>query len=190
MGRLTFQIPDQQHQEWFIAVLLPYIHRSMIKQKVVLQREALDIAMKLESSPIGDGGGMVQFQTQLVSLTIQLEKLTKGKGKQEQVHYIKCRIEGHHKDEFLEFAQYLATGAPNPLPGGGYCEISKKWGHHLTKCLLPQKYQSTPWNLFCNFFTSVGHEEKDFHTFDWFIEHTSYMYRIQEENVATEGGGP
>jgi hypothetical protein len=26
MGRLTFQIPDQQHQEWFIAGLLPHIH--------------------------------------------------------------------------------------------------------------------------------------------------------------------
>jgi hypothetical protein len=25
MGRLTFQIPDQQHQEWFIAGLLPHI---------------------------------------------------------------------------------------------------------------------------------------------------------------------
>jgi hypothetical protein len=25
MGRLTFQIPDQENKEWFIAVLLPHI---------------------------------------------------------------------------------------------------------------------------------------------------------------------
>jgi hypothetical protein len=34
MGRLTFQISDQQHQEWFIAGLLPHIHRPLIQQKV------------------------------------------------------------------------------------------------------------------------------------------------------------
>jgi hypothetical protein len=63
MGRLNFQIPDQQHQEWFIAGLLPHIHRPLIQQKVVSQPEALEIAMKLESSPVGDSGGMAQVQT-------------------------------------------------------------------------------------------------------------------------------
>jgi hypothetical protein len=162
MGRMNFQIPDQQHQEWFIAGLLPHIHRPLIQQKVVSQPEALEIAMKLESSPVGDSGGMAQVQTQLVALTIQLEELTKGKEKQEQVWCTKCRTEGHHKDECPTFTQYLETGAPNPLPGGGYCEICKKWGHHPTECPLLQKYQSTPRNLFCNFCKSFGHEEKDF----------------------------
>ena len=73
MGRLTFQIPDQQHQEWFIVGLLPHIHRSLILQKVASQHEALEIAMKLESSSIGDNGEMVKVQTQLDVLTIQLE---------------------------------------------------------------------------------------------------------------------
>jgi hypothetical protein len=59
--------------------------------------------------------------------------------------------------------QYLVTGALNPLPGGGYCEISKKWGHHPAECSLLHKYHSTPKNLFCKFCKSVGHEEKDFH---------------------------
>jgi hypothetical protein len=81
MGRLNFQIPDQQHQEWFIAGLLPHIHRPLIQQKVVSQPEALEIAMKLESSPVGDSGGMAQVQMQLDALTIQLEELTKGKEK-------------------------------------------------------------------------------------------------------------
>jgi hypothetical protein len=190
MGRLTFQIPDQQHQEWFIAGLLPHIHRPLIQQKVASQPEALEIAMKLESSPVGDSGGMVQVQMQLVALTIQLEELTKGKEKCEQVWCTKCRTEGHHKDECPTFMQYLVTGALNPLLGGGYCEICKKWGHHPTECPLLQKYQSTPKNLFCNFCKSVGHEEKDCRAFDLMREHTSDMYRIQEENVAAEVGGP
>jgi hypothetical protein len=55
--------------------------RPLIQQKVVSQPEALEIAMKLESSPVGDSGGMAQVQTQLVALMIQLEELTKGKEK-------------------------------------------------------------------------------------------------------------
>jgi len=41
--------------------------------------------------------------------------------------------------------------------------------------------------MFCKL---VGHEDKDFHTFDLMREHTSYMYKIQEENATIEGGGP
>jgi hypothetical protein len=78
------------------------------------------------------------------------------------------------------------TGAPNPLPGGGYCEICKKWDHHPTKCPLLHKYHSIPRNLFFNFFKSPGHEEKDFHVFNLMRDITSYMYMIQEENVAAE----
>jgi hypothetical protein len=33
MGILTFQILDQQHQEWFIAGLLPHIRRPLIQHK-------------------------------------------------------------------------------------------------------------------------------------------------------------
>ena len=72
MGRLTFQIPDQQHQEWFIAGLLPHVRRPLIQQKVVLQLEALDIAMKLEASSTGDSGGTMQVQMHLDSLKIKL----------------------------------------------------------------------------------------------------------------------
>jgi hypothetical protein len=104
MGRLTFQILDQQHQEWFIARLLPHIRRPLIQQKVTSQPEALEIAMKLEASPIGDMGGMIQFQMQFNALTIQLTELTKGREKREQVWCTKCRMKGHHMDEFLAFA--------------------------------------------------------------------------------------
>jgi hypothetical protein len=84
--------------------------------------------------------------------------------------------------------QYLATGASNPLSGGEYYEIFKKWGHHPTNNPLLQNYQSTPKILFCNFLKFVGHEEKDCHMFNLMRECTSDMYRIQEENVAAEVG--
>jgi hypothetical protein len=77
---------------------------------------------------------------QLASLMIQLEKLTKGKAKHEQVWCTKCRTEGHHKDKYPTFTQHLSSGVSNPLPGGGYYKICNKWGHHLTECPLLQKY--------------------------------------------------
>jgi hypothetical protein len=86
--------------------------------------------------------------------------------------------------------QYLGTGASNPLPGEGYCEICKKWDHHSIDYPLLQKYQSTPRNVFCNFCKSMRLDEKDCRTFNLMREHTSYMYMILEENVAVEGGGP
>jgi hypothetical protein len=50
IGRLTFHILDQRHQEWFISGLLPHISRPLIQHKVVSHPEALEITMKLESS--------------------------------------------------------------------------------------------------------------------------------------------
>jgi len=82
---LIFQIPHQLHREWFITGLFTHIHCSLIQQKVALQLESLEIEMKLEVSPVGDGGAMTQFQTQFVALAIQLEELMKGKEKQEQI---------------------------------------------------------------------------------------------------------
>jgi hypothetical protein len=33
-GRLTFQIPDEQNKEWFIAALLPHIRVPLMQQKI------------------------------------------------------------------------------------------------------------------------------------------------------------
>jgi len=62
MGRLTFQLLDQQHIEWFIAGLLPHIHSILIQQNVTAQSEALENAMKLEASPVGENNRMAQIQ--------------------------------------------------------------------------------------------------------------------------------
>jgi hypothetical protein len=82
MGRLTFQILDQQHREWFIAGLLPHIHFPLIQQKVVSQPEALEIVMKLEASPVGDGGGMAQVQTQVSFLDNPISRAYERKGEE------------------------------------------------------------------------------------------------------------
>jgi hypothetical protein len=169
--------------------LLPHIHRPLIQQNVPPYPKALEIAMKFESSPLADSGGMTQVQTKLDSLTIKLVELTKWKEKQDQVWCTKCRIEGHQKDKCPSFSQYLETRASNPLPGGGYCEICKKWGDHPTKCPLLQNYQSTPRKFFYNFCKLVEHEEKDCHIFDLMRECTLDMYKIQEENVVSNIGG-
>jgi hypothetical protein len=52
---------------------------SLIQQNVVSQLEVLEIEieMKLESSLVGDSGGMAQYQTWFDSFIIQLEELTK-----------------------------------------------------------------------------------------------------------------
>jgi hypothetical protein len=49
LDRLTFQIQDVQHREWFIVGLLPHIWVPLTQQKVMTQSEAVEIAMHLES---------------------------------------------------------------------------------------------------------------------------------------------
>jgi len=54
MGQVSFDISDAQHKEWFIAALLPHIRVPLTQQKITTQEEALEIAMKLEASPISE----------------------------------------------------------------------------------------------------------------------------------------
>ena len=76
--------------------------------------------MKLEASPIGDGAiGMVQIQSQLANLTIQLQDIKKGKEAQEDLWCTKCRTDGHTKDNCLTYMNYFSSGAPNLLSAHG-----------------------------------------------------------------------
>ena len=62
MAKVSFQMLDVQHKEWFIAALLPRIRTSLMQQKIVSYIEALEIAMKLEASLVGyTGSGMMQI---------------------------------------------------------------------------------------------------------------------------------
>jgi hypothetical protein len=81
-GRLTFQIPDEHNKEWFSVSLLPHIRVPLMQQKISSQAEALEIAMKIESTPIGESiSGMSQILSQLTSLSMQVEYMKKDKGK-------------------------------------------------------------------------------------------------------------
>ena len=53
MERVSFEMSEIQHKEWFIAALLTHIILALMQHKIVTQSEALEITMKLEASPIG-----------------------------------------------------------------------------------------------------------------------------------------
>ena len=51
-----------------------------MQQKIATQTEALELAMKLEDFPIGDGAaGMIQIESQLANMTIQIQDMKRGK---------------------------------------------------------------------------------------------------------------
>ena len=58
LDQVTFPIGPAQHKEWFIAVLLLHIRTPLMQQKVADQQEALEITMKLETTPAGDNSGI------------------------------------------------------------------------------------------------------------------------------------
>ena len=77
---------DMKHKEWLISMLLPHIQAPLMQQNIVSQIEALELAMKLESSPIGDGGARtMQIQSQLANLIVQLQDFKKGIESQEDM---------------------------------------------------------------------------------------------------------
>ena len=136
-----------------------------MQQKIELQMEALELEMKLEASPIGDGAaGMVQIQSQMANLTIQLQDIKKGKESQEYLWCTKCRMDGHTKDNCPTYMNYISSGAPNPLSSHGlpWCRICQTRGHRDKEYLYLQNTVSTPASLFYKFCYSVGNEEKDY----------------------------
>ena len=52
MSWVSFDMSDIQHKEWFIVALFPHIRHPLMQQKIATQSEALEIAMKLEASPV------------------------------------------------------------------------------------------------------------------------------------------
>jgi hypothetical protein len=73
---------------------------------------------------------------------------------------------------------------PNPLASGGpWCEIFKTHGHDPYHFPLMQKYQVVSKSTFCNFFKSVGHEEKDNRTLEMIKEMIVDTYKVHDEHV-------
>ena len=72
------------------------------------QRDALELEMKLEASPIVDNSSsMGQFQSKLQVLTLQLQYLTKWKEKCKGLWCTTCSTKGHDRGECPMIIDYL-----------------------------------------------------------------------------------
>ena len=147
--------------------------------------------MKLEASPLAETStGMTTLQNQLANLTLQLHELKKGKDVAQEIWCVKCKAQGHSKDNCPVFVEYIATGDPNPLPQthGPWCEICKTRGNLPHQCPLLQKYVQTPKNLYCTFCKSVGHDDHTCRAYDLMLDRKHDLYRVQSETQGPASG--
>jgi hypothetical protein len=89
-----------------------------MQQKISSREEALEIAKKLESAPMGESiSGTSHILSQLISLSLQVENMKKenGKDKREYIWCVRCRLECHDKEHCPLFHEYFSLGAPSPL---------------------------------------------------------------------------
>ena len=62
MAKVSFHMSNVEHKYWFITSLLPHIQVPLMQHNIVSQFEALELAMKLEASLVGETGvGMVHI---------------------------------------------------------------------------------------------------------------------------------
>jgi len=131
--------------------------------------------MRLHETPIQDPGlGVQQIHAQLQNLCLEMHSLKKDRAPQSEVRKevwcIKCKGQGHDKDYYPVFVNYLAGGGPIPLRPEAqaglsastalWCTICQIGGKHaMDTCHLLQKYTQTPQQLYYNFCRSVGHDE-------------------------------
>ena len=116
--------------------------------------------------------------------------MKKSKEVREEVWCTKCESEGHSKEQFPLFRNYMASGAPNPLnPGSNlWCEICKTRREHCI-CYLLQKYVQTPINLYGKFYKSIGRDENNCWAYKLMIECSIDAYRMQAEEHGHEEHG-
>ena len=117
--------------------------------------------------------------------------MKKGKYTREEVWCIRCRIEGHDKEQCPTLRNYSNTGAPNPFnPNILYCEICRTTGQHRPEYYyLLQRYVQVPKNPYCKFCKSVGHNEYECCSFDLMRERTYDAYRVQNDAQGNDGYG-
>ena len=106
---------------------------------------------------------MMQIQSQLTNLTVELLDIKRGKEVQEELWCTRCRTDGHHHDNFPVLMNYVVEGASNPLNTQGmpWCRVCHNRGHKFEECMYLQKIVSAPASLYCKFCRSIGHDEKD-----------------------------
>ena len=103
-----------------------------MQQKIVTQSEALETAMKLKASLVGETVvRMNQIQAQLANLMLQLQDIKKAKEDRDDLWCTWCHADGHTKDTCPTFWNDLLLGAPNPLSCVGipWCHICQVYGN-------------------------------------------------------------
>ena len=80
-------------------MLVPHIRQSLMQQNIATQSKALEIAMKLEASSVGESVvGMNHIQAQLDKLMLQLQDIKKAKKYRDDLWCTRCHADGHTKD--------------------------------------------------------------------------------------------
>ena len=106
IDQVSFEFALEQHKEWFIVALLPHIRLPLMQQKLQTQDDALEMAMKLEASPLAETStGMTNLQNQLANLTLQMHEIKKGKEIAQEIWCTKFKAQGHTKDNYAVFVE-------------------------------------------------------------------------------------
>ena len=85
--------------------------------------------MKLETAHVADKSGIAQIQAQLAEMSLELCNMKKGKAIREEVWFMRCKEEGHDKEQCPALRNYLNTGAPSPFKKNVlYCETCRTTG--------------------------------------------------------------
>ena len=74
--RANMTLTDGQHHAWFVASLTPHLRTTLSQQKLSTQAEALEMAMRLQETPIQDPElGVQQIHVQLQNLCLEMQSL-------------------------------------------------------------------------------------------------------------------
>jgi len=106
----------------------------------------------------------------------------------EEVWCVKCKGQGHDKDHYLGFVNYLMGGGPTSLRLEAqvgpstmpalWCTICQIRGKHATNNYhLLQKYMQNSQQLFCNFCRLVEHDECTCRSYELTMDRTP-TYRV------------
>jgi hypothetical protein len=162
LDRLTFQIQDVQHREWFIAGFAsPYLSPTYPTEG--------DYSGRSNGDCDALGGytrrrrDIDRFGTGTVSAgqpNDAIARYGKGKFMHEHVWCTMCRSEGHRRDECPTLGNYMETGALNPFPvgpqtewckfagsGAIYHPTSQHWRNIRRHIILHSVNSASPWDM-------------------------------------------
>ena len=112
---------------------------------------------------------------------------------QEDLWYMRRRTNGHTKDDFPAYMNYISSGAPNPLSTQGipWCNICQTRGRCDIECMFLQRTVCASASLYCKFCKYVGHDEKYFRAYEFMRDKMVDAYLMKtEEKIKIEHAAP